>query len=188
MQIGLLNQLNFPSGSKQPLAGNTDDSKTDAAPGAATRARSLVVPQDTPAQDAAGVVLKIQSDPTGGAGVALPVDLVYSNGRKSASDSDADSDTARMAVQHSQALQRSNGSSTQLALDKDGVLVAKPASPSAKAPDFVSFAVSAMRDYADEQERLKSASPAADSASTASLIPRGLAEVQKLAARFKLFA
>jgi hypothetical protein len=52
----------------------------------------------------------------------------------------------------------------------------------------VTFAVSAMRDYADEQERLKAAAQTSESSSAASLIPRSLAEVQKLASRFKLFA
>jgi hypothetical protein len=54
--------------------------------------------------------------------------------------------------------------------------------------DFVTFAVSAMRDYADEQARLKAASQTSDGPSAASLIPRSFAEVQKLASRFKLFA
>ena len=58
----------------------------------------------------------------------------------------------------------------------------------AKPQDFVSFAVSAMRDYADEQERLKASAQTSDGPPVASLIPRSLAEVQKLASRFKLFA
>jgi hypothetical protein len=94
-----------------------------------------------------------------------------------------------MAQQHSQAVLRNAGSSTKLTVDKDGVLVAG-AAPGAntKPQDFVTLAVSAMRDYADEQERLKSAAQSSESSSTASLIPRSLAEVQKLASRFKLFA
>jgi hypothetical protein len=191
MQIGLLNQLSFPSGSKQPLAGNTDDSAPDAASGALSsapaRARHVAMPVATPVQDASGVILKIQSDTRGAAAVALPADLVYSDGRKDAGVQDADSDAARMQAEHSQALQRSAGSATQLSVDNEGVLVAKPAAAT-QGRDFVSFAVSAMRDYADEQERLKSANPAPSGASAAALLPRGLAEVHKLAARFKLFA
>jgi hypothetical protein len=56
-----------------------------------------------------------------------------------------------------------------------------------KPKDFVSFAVSAMRDFADEQARLKAAGQSGDSTSPSSLIPRSLAEMQKLANRFKLF-
>jgi hypothetical protein len=191
MQIGLLNQLSFPSGSKQPLAGSTDDSAQDASSGARTseaaHARKVVPLVATPAQDASGVILKIQADAKGAAGAALPGDLVYSNGRKGAAATDADTDAARMQAEHSQALQRSAASATQLSVDKEGVLVAKPAA-AAKGQDFVSFAVSAMRDYADEQERLKSANPGPSGGSANTLLPRGLAEVQKLAARFKLFA
>lgn len=54
--------------------------------------------------------------------------------------------------------------------------------------DFVSFAVSAMRVYADEQARLKAEAQPGESASPSSLIPRSLAEMQKLANRFKMFA
>jgi hypothetical protein len=70
------------------------------------------------------------------------------------------------------------------------LVYAKPAKPAAgRAPDFVTFAVSAMREYADEQERLKTAAAKAeDGATGATRLPRSLVEVQKLAARFKLFA
>jgi hypothetical protein len=97
--------------------------------------------------------------------------------------------TSCPAAQHSQAVLRNAGSTTRLTLDKDGVLVAGAASAADSKPqDFVTFAVSAMRDYADEQERLKSVAQASEGTTAASLIPRSLAEVQKLAARFKLFA
>ena len=56
-----------------------------------------------------------------------------------------------------------------------------------KSEAFVNFAVQTMRQFADEQERSKSqAKPSANE--SAHLIPRNLGEVQKLAARFKLFA
>jgi hypothetical protein len=138
------------------------------------------------------VVLKLQSDKaTASAGLAKG--LVYSNGRKAAGRGDANRDTDgdidRMAAQHNQAVLRNAGSSTKLTVDKEGVLVAGAASSAHSKPqDFVTFAVSAMRDYADEQERLKAATQSSDSPSAASLIPRSLAEVQKLASRFKLFA
>jgi hypothetical protein len=186
MQIGLLNHLNFPKGSNPLLAANTDDGNATAAEGAATSARGAVSPALTPAQDAPGVILKLQSEAaTIGAGQAKA--LVYTNGHKSAAA--AASDIDRMARQHSEALLRNAGSTTQLTIDKDGVLVAGAASAAnAKPQDFVTFAVSAMRDYADEQERLKSAGATGDGASASSIIPRSLAEVQKMAARFKLFA
>jgi hypothetical protein len=191
MQIGLLNHLNFPKGGNQPLSANTDDSKA-AADGTATPSLGTPIPALAPAQDAPGVVLRIQSDAAiASAGVAK--DLVYSNGRKAAGSGDAnrdtDNDIDRMAAQHNEAVLRNAGSSTKLTVDKDGVLVAGAASSANSKPqDFVTFAVSAMRDYADEQERLKAAAQTSESSSAASLIPRSLAEVQKLASRFKLFA
>jgi hypothetical protein len=189
MQIGLLNHLNFPKSSNQPLAANSDDDSTAAAEGSATPGLGAAARQRTPAQDAPGVILQLQRENAATPGVGLANGLVYSNGRKAVASSAADSDTDRMAAQHSQAVQRNAGSTTKLTLDKDGVLVATAASAAdAKPADFVTFAVHAMRDFADEQERLKSASTTGDGTSMASLIPRSLAEVQKLASRFKLFA
>ncbi|NVO04937.1 MAG: hypothetical protein HXX19_02790 [Rhodoferax sp.] len=191
MQIGLLNHLNFPKSGNPLLNANAnagDDSTTAiAADGSTKPGLGATLRQLTPAQDAPGVILKLQGEDSTTAADGLAKGLVYSNGRKAAAVSDADSDTVRMAEQHSQALQRSAGSSTRLTLDKDGVLVAGVAAAD-KPADFVSVAVSAMRTYADEQERLKTAAKAGDGASAASLIPRSMAEVQKLASRFRLFA
>ena len=155
-----------------------------AAPGVGSRVRDL-----TPAQEAPGVILKLQREHSATPGVGLANGLVYSDGRKAPTRSDDTSDTERMAALHSQALQRSAGSNTKLMLDKDGVLVAgADSTEEAKPTDFVTFAVHAMRDFADEQDRLKNTGPTGDGASLTSLIPRSLAEVHKLAARFKLFA
>jgi hypothetical protein len=172
------------------LAANTgDDSTAAAGEGTSKPGLGATVRELTPAQDVPGVILKLQNDNGATPGVGLANGLVYSNGRKTAASGDAVSDTDRMAAQHSQALQRSAGSNTRLTLDKDGVLVAGAASSADSKPaDFVSFAVHAMRDFADEQDRLKTTSNPGAGASVASLIPRSLAEVQKLAARFKLFA
>ena len=190
MQIGQLNHLNFPKGNNPLLAANTGDDSTAAADGSATPTTGTALPALTLAADAPGVILKLQGD-AATANASLAKGLVYSNGRKAATSSDADSDndTARMAQQHSQAVLRNAGNTTKLTVGKDGVLVAGAApAVNTKPQDFVTLAVSAMRDYADEQERLKSATQSSDSTSTASLIPRSLAEVQKLASRFKLFA
>jgi hypothetical protein len=172
------------------LAANTgDDSTAAAGEGTSKPGLGATVRELTPAQDVPGVILKLQNDNGATPGVGLANGLVYSNGRKTAASGDAVSDTDRMAAQHSQALQRSAGSTTRLTVDKDGVLVAGAASTAANKPeDFVTFAVHTMRDFADEQERLKSTSQTSESTLATSLIPRGLAEVQKLASRFKLFA
>jgi hypothetical protein len=193
MQIGHFNHLNFPRGSKLPLSANTDDS-TAAANGAATPGLGATAPAPelTPPPDVPGVVLKLQSD-AAAANARLDKWQVYTDGRKAAANgntsNDTDGDIERMAKQYNEAVLRNAGNSTTLAVDKDGVLVAGAASAATSKPaDFVTFAVSAMRDYADEQERLRAASQTNGGTSAASLIPRSLAEVQKLASRFKLFA
>lgn len=183
MQIGHTKHISLPGVGNQPAAPKPSD---DSAATLDTPAsgRGSAVRQLTPAQNAPGVVAKIQSGSDGAASVALPPGLVYSNARKSTPAEDTDADTARMAEQHRQALERATQAPTGLAVGKDGLLVAKPAQT--KSEEFVHFAVNAMREYADEQARLKAENAQADS--TAHLIPRNLGEVQKLAARFKLFA
>jgi hypothetical protein len=197
MQIGLLNHLNFSKGSHPLLAGNAEDSTPAAVDGSATSGlEAPALAPLKPSNEAPGVVLKLQGE---AASAIVAKGLVYSDGRKLATRgdarTDANSDIDRMAEQHSQAWLRNAGSTTQLTVDKDGILVAG-AAPAAdtKPRDFVTFAVTAMRDYADEQDRLKSATqasatPASDSQISAThIIPRSMAEVQRLAARFKLFA
>ena len=189
MQIGQLNHLKYPSLGNQPGLGNAADD-ADAATGAtSTPGRGTAVRQLTPAQDAPGIIVKLQSDSSTPPGLALGRDLVYSNGRPGNTDNDSDADTRRMAEQHRVAMGRAASTPASLAIDKDGVLVAKPAASGSAAPqDFVSFAVNTMRDFADEQARLKAQNASTEGASGTSLIPRSLGDVQKLAARFKLFA
>lgn len=171
---------------------------------------------DTPEQEEAGVILTLQSqapiaetvrapalrlDTPEQAEVILTIDLpapitvaaaqpnalVYSKAGKSEVAPDESSDTLRMAAQHQQALERNAGSTNSLSVDKDGVLVAEPASPEEiKARQFMHFAVAAMRDYADASDRVKTA--AAGQEDAAALIPRSLSEAHKLATRLKLFA
>jgi hypothetical protein len=120
------------------------------------------------------VVLSIQSDAALAAKEASPV---YAAARKAAAQTD-NADIDRMAHQHQQAADRHAGVRTRIAVDKDGVLVAKPA-----AKDFVSHAVSAMRDYADEMERLKAARGGQEGASAGAL--RAL---QQISSKLKAFA
>lgn len=183
MQIGHTKHITLPGVGNQPTPPKTGDDSA-ATPDALVSGRGAAVRQITPAQNAPGVVAKIQSGSDGAATVALPPGLVYSNTRKAAPAEDTDADTARMAEQHRQAMERATQAPTGLAVGKDGLLVAKPAQT--KSEEFVHFAVNAMREYADEQARLKAEATQADT--TAHLIPRNLGEVQKLAARFKLFA
>ena len=129
------------------------------------------------------VVLSIQSKAGAPADANAPV---YTPKPKLEAVSE-DGDAGRRAEQHKQAVDRQAGVQTRIAVDKDGVLVAKSAAASASARpagnDFVSHAVSAMRDYADEMERLKSARSASEGASTAAV--RAL---QQITIKLKAFA
>jgi hypothetical protein len=177
MPMGPLNPLTFLAGSTPPGAARAKERDADPANAAASSVAARSVPQSRPEPENAGVILSLQSGATGAGTGALPQDLVYSNGRKSL---------------YSQAQERSAGRGSNLSLDGNGVLLARPATPGElRAQEFMQHAVSTMRDYADAQERLKSAGTSADgdaAASAALRFPRSLAEVQKLAARFKLFA
>lgn len=93
-----------------------------------------------------------------------------------------------MEATHQRAQERSASAVTALKVDADGILVARQ-------PDFVSVAVSAMREFKDEAERQKHyaqtslavpPAPIATESSDASTSPlRGL---QQLASRLNLFA
>ena len=193
MQIGQLNHLNYPTAGNQTSTGSAaGESGTAAGTSAKSSGRSTAAAPAATVQDAVGVILKLQADISAQPSVALQKDLVYSDGRQRHTAPDADADTRRMAEQHRLAMERAAGTSTPLVVDKDGVLVtqaAASASAAANDPaatDFVSFAVKTMREYAEEQARLKPQAAAGESGG--SLIPHSLADIQKLAARFKLFA
>ena len=194
MQIGPSNLLTFLSGSAPQATGHSKEQDADSALAKAASAAvsDAALSGIAPEPEAAGVILSLQSDTAAAAGAGVPKDLVYSDTRKNAKGQDKPSeqaDTERMALQHSQALQRSASAASSLSVDKDGVLVALPASAAeVKTQAFMHHAVTAMRTYADEQERLKTVNASADSTAATALIPRSLAEVHKLAARFKLFA
>jgi len=190
MQIGHLNQFNFPKTTNQPLLGNPSDDKssgaTDVASSTTKHGLGEAVRQLTPAQDAPAIILKLQSGSNTADG------LVYSNTPKGQGGKSAAAQG--MAEQHHSTNERHNTQATHLSVDASGVLVATAGVGAASEPaevakpvDFVSFAVSAMREYADEQNRLKISVKQDSQASSTSLLASGLGDVQKLAARFKLF-
>lgn len=181
MQIGQFNHVILPQPANLPPAGNATPESTPESAAAVTAA----------APGVASAILNLQSEgDVAAAAGTLPADLVYSNGSdpKAASSKDTDVDTARMAEQHRLAQQRSSGVAARLSVDKDGVLVAQSgASISTKREEFVHHAVNTMRSYADAQARSTPAATADSAASPGSLIARSLGDVQKLAARFKMF-
>ena len=174
MQIGQLNNLIYPDFGSQSAT--------------ASPAKDTTVRPTPAAQDAPGVVATIQSTSDTAPAAPVPADLVYSNGSKANAASDTDADAARASEQYRQAVARSADSPSSLSLDKDGVLVSRPATQDSSSQAFVTFAVNTMRQYADEQERQKSRANDTQAEGSASRIPRSLGDVQKLASRFKLFA
>lgn len=198
MQIDRYNHLLFP---RDPNTGSNSNpaatGKDSSSPAAATG--PLAKPQAGVAAPAVArvagrpesVVLKIQW-PDGAQGAANAADAaVYSNGRKQLMSDDADTDA--MARGHQLAMDRSAGTFTQISLNKDGVLVAKPQPAAApdKQPDFVALAVSAMREYSDEHDRQKVRAAGPDT-TTATTPPEthwsALKGLQQFAAKLNVFA
>jgi len=161
MQISHYKHISFPGTGNTPAGTNASDDTRDAATGTPPGARTAAVHKAPAVPNAPGVIATIQSDATGSTAGTLPADLVYAKPRKPE-------------------------------VRADGVPSAKAAqSEDSKAQDFVTFAVHAMREYADAQAHQKTESAAADDAAASaatSFIPRSMGDVQKLAARFKLFA
>jgi hypothetical protein len=192
MQVDRYNHLQFPrdaqAGSNNPAAMGKD-----AQPAAGGAAGMLAKPQGgvpVPAVAPAasrpdGVVLKIQW-PGGAQGAAQAADAaLYAPGRRVAASDDAD--TGAMARGHQLAVDRNAGIVTQISVDKDGVLIARPhpVAPD-KQPDFVALAVSAMREYRDDPERQRSSTAAQASAPEAHW--SALKGLQQFAAKLNVFA
>jgi hypothetical protein len=188
MQVNNLNHLSFPTDKLLPSMDKESQAPADSA--SATRSRPGVEPPRVTEQVQVGsVVLKIavpgvEDTAAGGQTTAL-----YSDGRKPGAA--ASDDTDAMARAHQAALERNAGVVTRLTVGSDGVMVAKPKTAfSAHESDFVSFAVSAMREFADEAQRAKVAAKATDGLEApAAQAPQGnFFGIQKLAAKLHLFA
>jgi hypothetical protein len=196
MQIGHSTQLSILKSVSQPLAANSANGQagdaTEVGTSAAKSALNAGVSQLMAVDDGPGVILKLQSDGSTTTGLVKPQDMVYSNASKVQASQDSDAD--QMAAQHQLALERSKAAPTRLSVDKNGLLVANAGvdqtTGEADSPpkDFVTFAVKAMRDYAANQDRLKAIAEQSSHVSATALLARGLGDVQKLAAKYKLFA
>lgn len=179
MQIDRLNHLQFPPDSQPAAAGKEPAPLANGTVAARPKPPTLVERAERPTPS---VVLRIQADSAQTVDAAKAEPTVYTDQRKNAIAPSDEKDTEQKAREHQTALDRNSGVLTRMSVDKDGVLVvSKPAAAVAaaaeKPKDFVSAAVIAMRDFADEAERMNS------QASAGKL--RGL---QQLAARFKVFA
>lgn len=189
MQIDRFTHLQFPR-HNMPSASENESSGVPPRTGSAKSQGPLPMPAtDGKAARADSVVMKVQF-PEGGATPEMQANMgIYTDIRRpSGVASDATVESDAQIAEHQRAIDRNAGVFTQITLNKDGVLVAKPQMVGlAKQPDFVALAVSAMREFSDEAERQKAHSfdpsePASNSAWG------GLKGLQHLAAKFNVFA
>lgn len=194
MQVDRYNHLQFPrdaqAGSNNPAAMGKDAQSASGSTGGVLVKPRATVPAQTAAPEAGrpdGVVLKIQW-PGGAQGAAHAADAaLYAPGRRVAATDGADADT--MARAHQLAVDRNAGIVTQISVNKDGVLVARP-HPLApdKQPDFVALAVSAMREYSDEHDRQKVRAAPEVPTAPAQAQWSALKGLQQIAAKLNVFA
>jgi hypothetical protein len=188
MQIDRYNHLQFPR-NNTPVASDNESSGAPPRAGLTRPQGQLPAPALEGQQHGVeGVVLKVQF-PGGGVSQAVRAAVaVYTDGRKANAGGNAQVDSESQAANHQRAVDRNAGVFTQITLNKDGVLVAKPQSAGdAKQPDFVALAVSAMREFSDEAERQKAQSY--DFNAPPAEMPWGrLKSLQQLAAKFNVFA
>lgn len=188
MQIDRYNHLSFPRDSSNPATSGKQPAPAAIAPALAKPQAAGDVARDGEGARNGSVVLKIQL-PDSVADAA-----VYSHGRKIGATEDQDADAHCQARNHQQAVDRNSGVFTQIMLNKDGVLVARPQpAASAREPDFVALAVSAMREFSDEHERQKVRSADANVAPAANPTPAEtpwttLKGLQQFAAKLNVFA
>ncbi|MDO8287161.1 MAG: hypothetical protein Q7T69_19320 [Rhodoferax sp.] len=188
MQIDRYNHLLFPRDSSNPATSGKQPAPAAIAPAQTKPQVAGDSARDGESARSGSVVLKIQV-PDSVADAA-----VYSRGRKAGATEDQDSDAQGKAQNHQQALDRNAGVFTQITLNKDGVLVARPQpAASAREPDFVALAVSAMREFSDEHERQKVRSADAQVAPAPNPTPAdtpwtALKGLQQFAAKLNVFA
>ena len=127
------------------------------------------------------VIVTLQSDTQ--VQEPAPESIVYGNARKAPVPANDEADLAAMEVAYQRAQERTANAVTALKVDASGIVVARQ-------PDFVSVAVSAMREFKDEADRQKRYAQAENTslAHETPSSPNALRGLQHLAARFKLFA
>jgi hypothetical protein len=187
MQIDRYQHLKFPLDMPSGASGDTAANATPSTGAGKSRVASPPPASGPLTVHADSVVLRVQFPDAASADPLGSGTPVYSDARKASAPID-DRDEAALAAEHQRALDRNAGTFTQITLNKDGVLVAKPQpAREAASPDFVSLAVSAMREFSDEAERLKARS--VTTAEVPSETPWGsLKSLQQLAAKFNVFA
>jgi hypothetical protein len=118
-----------------------------------------------------------------------PEQALYTKaGTQGASAAAAKIDLSNMTLENQLALGKDKGVFTKITLSKDGVLLAAPKEQSSpQAPEFVSSAVTAMRDFQEGIALLKEQGTDA-SGKTAGFFADGLRSLQNAAAKLNVFA
>lgn len=197
MSIDRLNHLRFPPETSLPIraanviAGDLAQASTDAATSEAGPAMASVprltvrVPtlSERVEPPRVSVVVHLPTEAEAASQAAEPV--VYGNLRKVAAAAPAEaseqSDLVRMEAAHQRAQERSAHTVTALSVDPQGIVVTRQ-------PDFVSVAVSAMREFKDEAERQKRYAQTLASASAHATQASPAQGLRGLASRLNLFA
>lgn len=188
MSIERLNHLRFPAVSLPTSESDTSGAQASATKTAQPPRLTARVPTLSERLEpvTASVVVSIQADTLSPA--AAPEPVVYGDARKLPQPVSEQADLDRMEAAYQRAQERTAQTVTPLKVDAQGILVERQ-------PDFVSVAVSAMREFKDEAEREKryasvslrsdaSNSTGYDQTPTAGPL-RGL---QQFASRLNLFA
>jgi hypothetical protein len=186
MQIERLSHLQFPPNAVA-VKNDGDDAQASGAARQGQRAPvpTSVAPASVPVPPVvSSVVLKIQSDSAAASAESAAQSPVYAAPAKVLPVLTETVPTQAMAQAHQLALQRNAGKVTEVRVDKDGILVARQ--QPAAASDFVSFAVSTMRDFANEAERVKQLEQST-TATLAQAATNKLRGLQQFAARLNLF-
>ncbi len=191
MQIDRYSHLQFPLDNAANATGRDATSTAPGATAGKSQPRPAVLqPQQPASVRTESVVLKIQW-PDGPSIGTLPGDApVYSKASTAVTTPDTLTPDSQLQ-DHLRAVDRNAGVFTKMSVSKDGVLVATPQpATQAKAPDFVALAVSAMREFSDENDRQKARASAESAAQAPTPEPaRGaLKGLQQLAAKFNVFA
>ena len=180
-----------PNSTLFPPAGGQGDAEKSAqtllpgVTGAAAPVRGAPVAEvQTETAAPQGVVLKLSTP-----GATRPEHALYTKaGTHSANAAAAKIDLSNMTLENQLALGKDKGVFTKITLSKDGVLLAAPKEqPSPQAPEFVSSAVTAMRDFQEGIALLKE--QGADTGSkSAGFFSDGLRSLQNVAAKLNVFA
>ena len=163
-----------------PAGGQADPNAVDLPGAPATRPAEPLPPGPVSAVAAPGVVLKLSSAQGANAEPAVYTKSQVLRNQKI--------DLSNMTLENQLVLGKNQGVFTKITLSKDGILLAKPGvAADGKSPEFVTSAVTAMRDFQEGIALLKEQAPDAGSKGHG-FFSGGLRSLQHAAAKLNVFA